>query len=138
MPTSSSLLYKNALLVDAYLVDTYEREEDIESRSRQWGKNHTLDEPFLVLVRQVFQSPAHGFREKKGREDPSKHEECKYFEAGKSGFEKQSRKGKRHKMYMCPMNLFVPPMFLRRWNPTWAMTAPNLPLAAEMPCAVDR
>ena len=47
-------------------------------------------------------------------------------------------RGKRHKMYMCPMNLFVPPMFLRRWNPTWAMTAPNFPLAAEMPCAVDR
>jgi hypothetical protein len=42
---------------------------------------------------------------------------------------------------MCPMKApspGAPPMSLSRLNPTWAMIAPSLPDAAEIPCAVDR
>ena len=38
--------------------------------------------------------------------------------------------------HICFTKLFVPPISFRRANPTCAMTAPNLPDAAEIPCAV--
>lgn len=39
---------------------------------------------------------------------------------------------------MCFTNLFVPPILMSCPNPSWAMTAPSLPDAAEIPCAVER
>ena len=38
--------------------------------------------------------------------------------------------------HMWPTNLFVPWISFRRAKPTCAMTAPSLPLAAEIPCPV--
>jgi hypothetical protein len=37
------------------------------------------------------------------------------------------------KTYMCPRNALGPPIFLNWAKPTWAMTAPSLPLAADIP-----
>jgi hypothetical protein len=47
---SSYFLYEDAILVDAQLVDTYERKANAKLRSQQRGKKHTLNESILVLV----------------------------------------------------------------------------------------